>query len=173
MSEAAGNEGDGERKGRRSKLLPIAAILALLGGGGAFFAVYSGALVLPFPAGKDAGVAGGGEADGKDGEGSTSAEPGAFVALEPLVVSLGPAARAEHLKVTLVLEVSPGAEGSVEAVRPRILDVLNVFLRAVDEREFELPRAMERLRAQMLRRVVLVTPPGTVRDLLVQEFVLR
>jgi len=31
---------------------------------------------------------------------------------------------------------------------------------------------MERLRAQMLRRVKLVTPEGAVRDLLIQEFVL-
>ena len=56
---------------------------------------------------------------------------------------------------------------------PRINDVLNVYLRAVDERDFEVPRAMVRLRAQMLRRVQLVTPPGAVRDVLIQEFVLN
>ena len=81
-------------------------------------------------------------------------------------------AMSEHLKITLVIEVGPGREAEVEAVKPRVIDILNGFLRAVDEREFHLPRSMERLRAQMLRRVQLVTPEGAVRDLLIQEFVL-
>jgi len=32
---------------------------------------------------------------------------------------------------------------------------------------------MERLRAQMLRRVQLVAPPQSVRDVLIQDFVLN
>ncbi|MFL9503735.1 flagellar basal body-associated FliL family protein [Rhodopseudomonas palustris] len=38
--------------------------------------------------------------------------------------------------------------------------------------EIEDPSAMARLRAQMLRRVQIVTGEGRVRDLLITEFVL-
>ena len=54
-----------------------------------------------------------------------------------------------------------------------ILDVLNGYLRAVEMRELEDPSALVRLRAQMLRRVQIVTGEGRVRDLLVTEFVIN
>ena len=57
---------------------------------------------------------------------------------------------------------------------PRVLDVLNTYLRAVDVKR---PRGRRprcaRLRAQMLRRIQVVTGEGMVRDLLVTEFVLN
>ena len=56
---------------------------------------------------------------------------------------------------------------------PRILDVLNTYLRAVEVRDLEEPAALVRLRAQMLRRVQVVTGEGRVRDLLVTEFVMN
>lgn len=162
---------------RRSKLIPIAAVLALLTGGGAFYAVYSGLVDLPLPGGGRSPVAQhGAEPERGDGDLAKARHPGAaaaYVALDPMVISLGPQSRARHLKVVLVVETGLGREAEVEMVRPRIVDMLNVFLRAVDEREFELPRAMERMRAQMLRRVQLVAPEGAVLDLLVQEFILN
>ncbi len=164
MSEA-NDDTDGEpaRKGK-SKLLLVACVLALVAGGGGFYAVYSGLLTLPF--------IGGGEGKNDTVTAESGGDPGAFVHLEPLIITLGPQSQSEHLKITLAIEVGPGREAEVEAVKPRVIDILNGFLRAVDEREFEMPRSMERLRAQMLRRVMLVTPEGAVRDLLIQEFVL-
>jgi flagellar protein FliL len=162
------------RKGK-SKLLLGAFVLALLAGGGGFYAVYSGLLVLPFLGQPKAGP--GTSEPGKGGEGYAEASnpfaAGAYVELDPLIVSLGPQSPSSLLKVTLTVEVRPGREAEVEAVRPRVVDILNGFLRAVDEREFELPRSMERLRVQMLRRVRLVTPEGAVSDLLIQDFVLN
>ena len=93
--------------------------------------------------------------------------------LRELIISLGPNSQAKHLKLVMTIEVTNEAEEQVAALAPRIRDVLNTFLRAVDERDFEVPRAMARLRGQMLRRVQLVTPPGAVRDLLIQDFVLN
>ena len=90
-----------------------------------------------------------------------------------MVISLGPAATARHLKVRVSIEVDPESTEAVTALTPRIVDVLNTFLRAVDERDFEVPRAMTRIQAQMLRRVQLVTPHGAVHDVLIQEFVLN
>ncbi len=172
MSEEQTTENAEPAKGKGGKkLLLLAVVAALAGGGGAFYGVYSGALPLPFLGGAERGGAG---SHGAGGGTAHPAEPAAaFVPLEPLIISLGPTAKARHLKVTLTLEVMPDGEKPVEAALPRVRDVLNEFLRAVDEREFELPRAMARLRAQMLRRVLLVTPEGAVRDLLIQEFVLK
>jgi flagellar FliL protein len=96
-----------------------------------------------------------------------------FVMLDPLVISLGPDSRSKHLRVTLAIDAAPGRGPEVQSVIPRVVDILQGFLRAVDEREFEIPRSMDRLRAQMLRRVQLVTPVGAVQDLLIQEFVLN
>ena len=90
-----------------------------------------------------------------------------------LSASLGKEAKSRHLKVTVTVEVEPGREADVSGISPRIVDVLNTYLRAVDERDLEIPRAMVRLRAQMLRRVKLVSPPGAVRDVLIQQFVLN
>jgi flagellar FliL protein len=63
--------------------------------------------------------------------------------------------------------------GEVAMLKPRILDVLNGYLRAVDPAELEDPAALVRLRAQMLRRIQIVTGEGRVRDLLVTEFVMN
>ena len=56
---------------------------------------------------------------------------------------------------------------------PRIVDTLNIFLRAVDERDVSSILAMERLRAEMLRRVRLVTGDEAVKAVLIAEFLLR
>ncbi len=53
------------------------------------------------------------------------------------------------------------------------MDILNGYLRAVDVRDLEDPSALIRLRAQMLRRIQIVTGEGRVKDLLIMEFVLN
>jgi flagellar FliL protein len=178
MSEAKDDAGSEPARKGKGKLLLIACIVALVAGGGGFYTVYFGLLplsflgdYLPFLDDTQAGHGDGGR-DSQHADAGGDFEPGAYVDLDPLVISLGPQSRSRHLKVSLVVEVAPGREDDVKAVRPRIVDVLQGLLRAVDEHEFELPRSMERLRAQMLRRVELVAPGGSVRDLLVQEFLL-
>jgi flagellar FliL protein len=178
LSGETGEAAPAAPRKRGAGLLIGAAVLALLLGGGGFFAVYSGLVELPLPGlGKAPGEqAGAAEGHGSAGDPAGVGHPGpevAYVALEPLVLSLGPDSASRHLKVSLVVETAAGREAEVEAARPRIVDMLNVFLRAVDAREFEIPRSMERLRAQMLRRVQLVAPEGAVLDVLVQEFVLN
>jgi flagellar protein FliL len=134
----------------------LALMLAL--GGGGFYATWSGLVALPIgghsPAHFDGPAVG-------------------FVPVGEIVVSLGPRARAAHLMFDAQLEVEPGAEEAVTALMPRVVDALNGYLRAVEERDLEEPSAMPRLRAQLLRRVQLVTGPGLVRDLLVTRFILK
>lgn len=172
-----GGDAKAEQPKKKSKIMLFGLVGAVLLGGGSFYGVYSGLIPLPFGAGEAMGIA----THSEVGAGAVSArrydpqatDLPAFVALEEFVVSLGPQANSRHLRLALDIEVAPGAEADVEALKPRIRDVLNTYMRAVDEREFEIPLAMLRLRSQMLRRVQLVTPPGAVRDLLIQEFVLN
>lgn len=179
MTEEAEELEDGEETPKKkSKGLLFGVIGAVLLGGGTFFGVYSGMIPLPFGGGESPEEHGEAKAGGeKDDAAKDKEEPGApayaFVPMEPLIISLGPDAKSRHLKVSLTIEVTAGSEEAVILVTPRINDVLNTFLRAVDEREFEIPRSMLRLRAQMLRRVQLVTPKNAVRDVLIQEFVLN
>lgn len=182
MSNEQSNAGAMEELPRKkSKGLLFGLVGAILLGGGVFYGVYSGLVPLPFggaSATDDTDYAGGGggqAGDAKKVGTEHRADPGpmAFVPLQEFLISLGPDARSRHLKMVVSVEVRPDSLDAVSATTPRIVDVLNTFLRAVDERDFETPRAMLRLRAQMLRRVQLVAPQNTVRDLLIQEFVLN
>ncbi len=148
---------------KRSKLpLILGLILALAGGGGGFFAVQSG-LIMGTPE-----VV---EAKPKDTPAPVR-ETAQFVAVDPLVISLGPRAGNAHLRFRAQLEVQPGEEDHVTNLMPRVIDVLNSYLRAVELRDLQNPSALVRLRAQMLRRVQVVVGDGRVKDLLIMEFVL-
>jgi flagellar protein FliL len=158
MAEATGEEAP---KKRSKRPLLIGLVLAAVFGGSGFYATFSGMIL-----GK-----------GEDHEAEDHA-PGplkgiAFVPLETIVISLGADSGSEHLRFTAQLEVVDSASGDVATLAPRILDVLNSYLRAIDTASIEDPKAMARLRAQMLRRIQVVTGEGRVRDLLITEFVLN
>lgn len=150
---------------KKSKLsLIIGVVLAIAGGGGGFFAVKTGLI----GGATDQSV----EADTRGMTAETVA-PFAFVPLDPLVISLPGLGSRVHLRFAAQLEVAPANVAEVEALKPRIVDVLNGYLRAVEVAELEDPTALMRLRAQMLRRVQIVTGEGRVRDLLIMEFVVN
>ena len=48
------------------------------------------------------------------------------------MISLPPGASARHLRFTGQLEVAPEHAAEVAALMPRVLDVLNTYLRAVE-----------------------------------------
>jgi flagellar FliL protein len=93
--------------------------------------------------------------------------------MDPIMISLPPGSSSKLLRFTGQLEVTPAYAEEVVKLMPRILDVLNTYLRAVEVRELEQPASAVRMRAQMLRRVQVVTGEGRVRDLLVTEFVMN
>jgi flagellar FliL protein len=152
----------------RSKLpLLLGLLLATVLGAAGFFLAYN--RMLP--------AVGLGSETVADSPGD-EAEPAAggavsFVPIDPMVISLGTPGRGRHLKFSAELEVVPGQEQRVQALMPRILDVLNGYVRAVPLAELERASALVTLRAQMLRRIQLVVGQGLVRDLLVTEFVLN
>lgn len=160
---AANTDGASEAPKKSSKLpILLGLVLALIGGGGGFFAV-------------QAGLLGDGESQveaAATAKVDTAKAALSFVPINPLVISLPSSGGRDHLRFAAQLEVVPAYAAEVEAIKPRIVDVLNGYLRAVDLAELEDPAALVRLRAQMLRRVQVVTGEGRVNDLLIMEFVL-
>ncbi len=158
MAEAA-------KKGGKTGLIVGAALAVALGGAG-FFAVYAG--FVPTPEKAPAPV----EAPATA---TVAAAPplSEFIQLEPIVITLGSGAQLRQLQFVGHLEIEPGRSEAVTVVQPRVRDALNTYLRAVSPDDVEDPAALLRMRAQMLRRVQVVTGEGVVRDLLVSEFILR
>lgn len=154
-----------EKKPKPSRLpLILGLVLAGLGGAGGFFAVRAG--LVP-PVGGQAHVAAAAPAPHVVDFGHL-----VFVPVEPLVVSYAEAGRSRHLRFRAELEVPSAEAGEVARVMPRVLDVLNTYLRALRLTDLEESSALMRLRGQMLRRVQAVVGEGRVNDLLVMEFVL-
>ncbi|MBU2992373.1 flagellar basal body-associated FliL family protein [Octadecabacter sp. 1_MG-2023] len=159
-------EGEGEDTPKKASKLPLilGLVFAILGGAGGFMAVKMGL------------VGGSGDDSHEEVVHEEVAEelPAlAFVPVETLVINLPQHARAQHLLFTSQLEVDPAYSEEVTSLMPRIVDVLNGYLRAVDLSDLEDPTALIRLRAQMLRRVQVVVGDGRVKDILIMEFVLN
>jgi flagellar protein FliL len=169
MSDSAGKPADGSEAPvkKRSKMPLLIGLVLMLGlGGGGFFAVRTGMLL------------GSGADHAAEDAAGNEVEPLpdiAFVALDPLIVSLGGSgtSTARHLRLTAQLEVPSAYEAEVRLLIPRVLDVMNSYLRAVDVGLLDDPTALTRLRAQIMRRVQLVAGEGRVRDVLLTEFVIN
>ena len=123
------------KPGRLPLLAGLAAALAL--GGAGFFAAYKGYV----PAISEAG-------HGED-HGTGALPDVAFVKIEPMILSLGQNGGSQHLKFGAELEVAKPYAAEVTLLLPRILDVLNGYLRAVSMAELEDPSALVRLRARV------------------------
>jgi len=149
-----------KKKGKMPLILGV--VLAILFGGGGFYAAQSGLILGDKPKEEDV-------ADSK----VPDLPDISFLELDPLIVSLGPDSVNSHLRFRAHLEVEGGQSENVAKVVPRIVDVLNSYLRSVSVAELEDPRALISLRDQMLRRIQIVTGPDRVNDLLVMEFVVN
>ena len=138
--------------------------LAIAGAGAGFYAAWSGMIL------------GSGEAEHHAG---TTPEDEvaplgdiAFVPVDPMVISVDSRPTARLLRFRAQLEVPSNHAEDVTVLLPRVIDVLNSYLRALDVSDLEDQAALTRLRSQMLRRIQVVTGPGRVNDLLIMEFVL-
>lgn len=158
MTDTADPLATPRRKGISPPVLGLGLALAL--GGGGFYATFSGLVELDslLPASRDP-------------QSAVPAGAFAYVPVEPITINLGHRGQARHLRFSAQLEVPPAQAAEVGHLVPRVLDVLNIYLRALETRELEDPAALIRLRAQMLRRIQIVAGPERVNDLLITEFV--
>ncbi len=147
---------------KKSKLpLILGLVLFLALGGGGFYAVFSG-LIL-----------GHGSETATNGTTAEALPEIAFLPVDAITVTLGEGENERHLRFISQVEVAKEYDDEVTLLMPRILDVLNGYLRAVDPAELKVPSALVRVRAQMLRRIQIVTGEGRVRDLLITEYLLN
>lgn len=158
-------EAEAPPEAKKSSKMPliIGIVAALVGGGGGFYAAFSGMILAP---------------ESPKPEVEETDLPGAipdiaFVEVEPMTISISPAAQGRQLRFRAQLEVPTPYASDVEKLLPRVVDVMNGYLRAVELRDIESAAALTRLRAQLLRRVQIVAGPGRVNDLLIMEFVLN
>lgn len=159
MADVDASQDEAPPKKRRMMPLLIGLAGALVLGAGGFYVVWSGL------------IGGGGHAEP---EHSAEALPAIdFVPLEVLTVNLPEGASAKYLRFAAQIEVEEQYREDVAHLQPRILDVLNGYLRAVDPATLNDPATLTRIRAQLLRRIQLVTGEGRVRDLLVTEFIVN
>lgn len=162
MADEAVEGQDDEAPKKKGKKPLIIGVLLLVVGAGAGFGVVSMGL-LP----------GGSKEASDEPKEKVEYEDVAFVPIDQLIVSVGDPDRSRILRFQAQLEVAPGNEPEVTKMMPRVLDVLNGYLRAVSLADLEDPGALVLLRAQMLRRVQIVIGNDLISDLLISEFVLN
>jgi flagellar FliL protein len=162
MTDAALTESkETPKSGKRPLILGL--LLAIFGGLGGYYATSTGLLLGTES--KDVKPA---KVASKD-----SFSDVAFIPLEPITVSLPQNSAYKHLLFRAELDVNKVYESEVKTVLPRIIDVLNSYLRAVEISDIQESASLTRLRAQMLRRAQIVAGPDRINDLLIMEFVLN
>ncbi len=163
MTDATAEQAEAPEKSGKKGLI-IGVILAVAGAAGGYFLTTSG--MLPF-GGKSA------MEEAKDKGKPVKALPQVgFIDLPPVIVSVN-AGDSRHLKFHAQLEVNSEYAADVEKMKPRIMDILNGYLRAVEVSDLEDSLALMRIRGHLLRRIEIVVGEGRVRDVLVMEFVLN
>jgi flagellar FliL protein len=153
-----------KKSGKMGMILGL--VLALAAGGGGFFASYSGMLPI-----------GGSESSADDAEVEAAPMPelakNVFLPLDPILVNIRSSSKFSILRFLAQIEIAPEYQADIEAIKPRVIDVMNTYLNALEAKSFEDPIAMIKLRAQLLRRIQIVTGEGRVKDLLIMEFILQ
>ncbi|WP_170410815.1 flagellar basal body-associated FliL family protein [Ruegeria arenilitoris] len=165
MTDAAAEQAEvPEKSGKKGMIIGV--ILAVAGAAGGYFLTTSG--LFPFggkPAMEDVK-----ETD--NGKAVKALPQVGFIDLPAVIVSVN-AGDSRHLKFHAQLEVNSEHAADVEKMKPRIMDILNGYLRAVEVSDLEDSLALMRIRGHLLRRIEIVVGEGRVRDVLVMEFVLN
>lgn len=96
-----------------------------------------------------------------------------YIEIDQITISINPISQGRHLIFRTQLEVPSGQEEYVRSSLPRIVDVMNGYLRALEVKDLESPAILPRIRAQLLGRIQIVIGSDNINDLLVMEFVIK
>ena len=159
---------DGSSEPKKGSKLPLilGLIATVLGAGGGFMSVQTGLLGAPKNDVQD-------QVESNPTAPSTEIADLAFVELDPMVISFSEGSSRRLLRFVGVLEVVPSAVEEVETLKPRIMDILNGFLTALEIEDLEEPAALLKIQSHLFHRVRIVAGEDRVNDLLVVEFVIN
>lgn len=167
MDGEEGGSSDGASKSKKKKLIIIVAILLLVVGGAAA-AFFTGLLepVLSMITGEDSSHA---------AEGDMPEGVGLFHDLPEVLVNLNTAGRkSQFLKMKVSLEVASEQDKLIiDAVKDRVMDNFQVYLRELRIEDLQGSAGMYRLREELLRRVRAATAPAKVKDVLFKEMLVQ
>ena len=199
VSDAPGEDAEGEAAAPKKKKLPLLFIIApvallVLGGGGAaaFF------MMQPKPAeahGADGDKAaegehgkpekkeekkgghggGGGEADPALGKIADGPDGVTFYTLPDMVMNIQSAdGRPTFLKLKLTLEMHDASVAThLQEEMPRLQDMFTGFVRELRPEDLSGSAGTYQLRAEILRRVNLIAAPGKVDAVLIEEMLVQ
>lgn len=165
MSEIATDPTDTEpKKGKLSFVVWLT--LALVGAGAGFALVFFDLLPV-------SSLSKSGDSDEVEMHSPNEAIEVAFIDVPAIMITLNSGDADRQLRFHAQIEVESRSKSDVEHILPRIVDVMNSYLRALTLEDLRDPLALPRLRGQLLRRISIVTGESNVRDLLIMEFVLN
>jgi flagellar protein FliL len=97
-----------------------------------------------------------------------------FVELPEMAVTLPNNGHPRQMRIKLSVELTRDAEdkGSPEVLSPRVYDALLTYLRTLRDGEVDGGLGLDRLRADLYRRVDLIVGPGVLRDVLITSLIL-
>jgi flagellar FliL protein len=152
------------RKRRGKKLFLLLGVIVLLGGG-------AGAAwqFVPGVADKVHGMIGHHEQVAA----AVSSRP-VFIDLPEMALTLPNGGRPRQMRIKLSVELASGAseQQATDALSPRVYDALLTYLRTLQDGEVDGGLGMDRLRADLYRRLELVVGPGVLRDVLITSLVM-
>lgn len=176
---------EGAKKGKKGLIIIVAAALLLLIGGGAGL-YFTGMLDSMLGKSEAAEEGEAPPAEGEAAEGGDHPAPGeagAAKAGEPIFVELpeflvnlntGTGRGTSFLKATVTIEVpSEQAAAKMEAMKPRIIDSFNTYLRELRTSDLAGSAGINRLREELLMRVNKAIEPEQVNDVLFKEIVIQ
>jgi len=172
IDEAPGGEGEAEGEAPKAKrklsgkkivlFFVVPMLLLLMTGAGIYFS----GLIDPF-----LGV----DEEDKELLAEEEAGPSAFYDLPDMLVNLNSTGRKKsYLKISVSLEVASEKDiAHLEQVLPRIVDNFQVYLRELRIEDLRGSAGLQRLREELLLRVVTAAQPVVVRDVLFREMLIQ
>lgn len=160
------------RHGRRSLLALAAGTTIALGGGAVATAHFAGWLrAAPVPSAGGHAFA---SEDGAHGDADPAMVIG-FVDLPDIIVNLqSDSSRMRFLKLRIALEVTGEANAdSVRKLLPRVLDGLQLYLRALSVDDLKGVAGMQRIKEELTARVNLAVEPAQVDAVLLKEMLVQ
>jgi len=159
-----GENASAPRKSRMTLMIAAGGLVLLLGGAGGAY------MFVPQVSQTVQGLLGKKE---KPTEQTASAGP-TFIDLPEMALTLPNNGHARQMRIRLSLELAKKAADFPpnEILSPRVYDALLTYLRTLHEGELDSGLALDRLRADLYRRLTLVLGPGVVSDVLITGLVL-